>query len=82
MQGIIETEERALRLSDSFLKGSRHYVVREIMTEDAPTAAILAAHVVYALCQQETDGPALPPDAAAFLIFLERERRWQLEGGP
>jgi hypothetical protein len=72
MQGIIETEERALRLSDSFL----------IMTEDAPTAAILAAHVVYALCQQETDGPALPPDAAAFLIFLERERRWQLEGGP
>jgi hypothetical protein len=75
MTSTIDIEERALKLADSFVNGNRTFTVRDIVTEDAETAALLAAHVVYALCQGEEDGPALPPVASAFLIFLARERQ-------
>lgn len=69
-----EIERRANELADRFINGNRTFVARDILTEDAPVAASLAAHVAYALCEADEPYEPLPPVAAAFLIFLERER--------
>jgi hypothetical protein len=75
VKSIIEIERQATELADSFVNGNRTYVAREIATEGAPTAALLAAHVTYALKDDDEDRNR--QCAVAFLIFLERERETQ-----
>lgn len=72
----IEVERRANELADRFIVGNRivrTFVARDIVTEDAPVAASLAAHVLYYL---EEDDNNL---AVTFLDSLERER-YTVEG--